>query len=62
MYSLMPASNSGVAALLIEGGHIQLQVGALGGLQHHVVVQGVGAQEGDASMPRDAAWVMIWAA
>ena len=42
----------GVAALLIEGGHIQLHVGALGGLQHHVVVQGVGAQEGDVDAQR----------
>ena len=36
-----------VAALLIEGGDIQLYVSALGGLQDLVVVQGVGAQEGN---------------
>src|SRR5699024_7601489 len=43
---------SGVAALLIEGGDIQLDVGALGGLQHHVVVQGIGAHEGDVQAQR----------
>ena len=35
-----------VAALLIEGGDIQLNVGALGGVQNLIVVQGIGAHEG----------------
>ena len=35
----------GRAALLVEGGDIQLNIGAFSGCQNHVVVQGIGAQE-----------------
>ena len=42
----------GSAAFLIEGGDVQLQVGALDGFQNHVVVQRVGAEEGSLNAQR----------
>ena len=43
---LDPLVKFGRAALLVKGRDIQLDVGALGSRQDHVVIQGIGAQEG----------------